>query len=230
VSIYEWTANEPDTEACLSWKENVSCFRFEKSSPEMTSKEGVGEAIMHLFLISCLGFLLQAQTAGQPRGAPPGDLDKSAYFAFVDRDYIFTLEVVDAGVPILNFVSMAEQPAVLAAKQVRFRLENRTLVTRFFLVDTGNPKEPITTPTLNMKPRSSFGVRVQADLGEVRELSGVTLRVGEEDFRLAPLTSLAFENLALKVNRINLGSPDFRDDWNALKLDVIGSRVPAPRR
>jgi hypothetical protein len=185
---------------------------------------------MHLLLISCLGFLFQAAPPGPQRSAPPGDLDKSAYFAFVDREYIFTLEVVEAGVPILNFVSMAEKPAVLAAKQVRFRLDTRTLATRFFLVDTGNPKEPITTPTLSMKPRSSFGVRVQADLGEARELSGVTLRVGEEDFRLAPLTSLAFENLALKVNRINLGSPDFRDDWNALKLDAIGERVPAPRR
>jgi hypothetical protein len=191
------------------------------------------KAIMHLLLVLCLASLLQAPQsapAGQVRGGPPGDLEKSAYFAFVDRDYIFTVEIVDAGISILNFVSMADKPGVLAAKQIRLRLENRTVVTRFFLVDTGNPKEPVITPSVNMKPRSSFGLRIQADLGESRELSGVTLRVGDEDFRLAPLGSLAFENLALKVNRINLGSPDFRDDWNALKLETIGTRVPASRR
>jgi hypothetical protein len=54
--------------------------------------------------------------------------------------------------------------------------------------------------------------------------------VGEEDLTLAPLTSLAFENLVLKVNQINLGSPDFRDDWHILKLEAIGTRAPASRR
>jgi hypothetical protein len=81
-----------------------------------------------------------------------------------------------------------------------------------------------------MRPRSSFGVRIQGDFGDARELWGVTIRVGEEDFKLAPVSSLVFENLVLKVNKINLASPDFRDDWQALKLEVIGMRGPASRR
>ena len=48
-----------------------------------------------------------------------------------------------------------------------------------------------------------------------------------EDFKLVPLTSFEFENLALKINRLNLGSPDFSDDWRVLKLDTLGARVPA---
>ena len=175
------------------------------------------------------------------QGTPPGPpaktqkdtapaLEKSAYFAFVDRDYIFTLEVVAPGVPLLNFVSMTDDAKPLTAKQIRMALENRKVPGNLFLVDTGNPKEPLALASVTMRPRSSFGVRVTGDLEAEKELTGVTVRVGNEDFKLAPLSSLAFENLVLKVNRINLASPDFRDDWQALKLEALGTREPAPRR
>jgi hypothetical protein len=173
---------------------------------------------------------LSPGTPGQEQGGATTELEKSAYFAFVDRDYIFTVEVVSPGVPILNFVSMTDKTQSLPAKQIRMRLQNRTVAASYFLVDTGDPKEPISAPSATMRPRSSFGVRIQGSLEGARELYGLTLRVGDEDFKLAPLSSMAFENLVLKVNRINLSSPDFRDDWNALKLEVLGTRAPASRR
>lgn len=100
----------------------------------------------------------------------------------------------------------------------------------YFLIDTGDPKQPITAPSLTMRPRSSFGARIQGDYAEAKEFEGVTIQLGDEDFKLAPLTSLAFENLVLKVNKINLDSPDFRDDWRAVKLEVMGSRARVRRR
>jgi hypothetical protein len=187
---------------------------------------------MQIRIVAWLALLFQAAqlsppASGQRGAAPP--LEKSAYFAFVDHDYIFTVEVVNPGVPLLNFVSMSDGVANLAAKQARLRLDNRTAIGTTFLVDTGDPKQPMITPSLTMHARSSFGVRIQGDFSNARELLGVTIRVGEEDFKLAPLTSLAFENLALKVNRINLGSPDFRDDWRVLNLETMGSRAPVSR-
>jgi hypothetical protein len=160
----------------------------------------------------------------------PADLEKSAYFAFVDRDYIFTFELVGPGTPILNFVSMAEEARPLTAKQVRVKLAARTVPAVSFLVETGDVRQPMIMASLNIRPRSSFGVRVQGDFGDAREVYDVAIRLGEEEFRLAPLNSLAFENLVLKVNRINLGSPDFRDDWRVLKLEVMGTRGRAPRK
>jgi hypothetical protein len=192
-----------------------------------------GRAYMQLLAFVWLVLVsqgVQPNLPGQAKNEGAGNLEKSAYFAFVDRDYIFTVEVVSPGVPLLNFVSMANEPQVLSAKQVRLTLENRKVPSQTFLVDTGDPKEPITTASVTMRPRSSFGVRLKGEFGEEKEVLGVTLRVGAEDFKFAPLTSLAFENLVLKVNRINLGSPDFRDDWQTLKLEVTGSRMPAARR
>lgn len=154
-------------------------------------------------------------------------LEKSAYLAFVDREYIFTIEVVKPGVPILNFVCMGEKQSNLLAKEVHITLENRKVPGKVFVVDTGDPKQPLVTPTLRVRPRSSFGVRLDGDFGDAKEFYGVTIRLGAEDFRLMPLNSLDFENLALKIGKLNLGSPDFTDDWRVLNLETLGTRVPA---
>jgi hypothetical protein len=183
-----------------------------------------------LLWLALIGQGLQADLPAQTKSGGAADPEKSAYFAFVDRDFIFTIEMVSPGVPLLNFVSMLDEEKVLSAKLVRLTLENRKASALTFLVDTGDPQEPVTIPSITMRPRSSFGVRIKGDFGSEKEVLGVTLRVGSEDFKLAPLTSLAFENLVIKVNRINLSSPDFRDDWQAVKLEVLGSRMPAPRR
>ncbi len=182
-----------------------------------------------LFTVS-LGLLLQLPPrplAGQVPKADGQRLEKSAYFAFIDREYIFTLELVKPGVPLVNFVCMGDKKSTLLAKEIRVGLENRKVPGRLFFVDTGDPKEPMKTPLLRINPRSSFGVRLDGDFGEAREVYSVNLRLGSDDFRLVPLSSLDFENLALKINKLNLGSPDFSDDWRVLKIEPLGTRVPA---
>ena len=85
-------------------------------------------------------------------------VEKSAYLAFVDREYIFTVEVVKPGVLLFNFISMVDKDQNLQAKQIRLTLENRKIPGKFFIIDTGDPKEPVTVPSLRMRPRSSFSV------------------------------------------------------------------------
>ena len=189
---------------------------------------------MPLLLTLLLSFSQAAppRLSRQPAASPTPNvpMEKSAYLAFVDRDYIFTLEVVKPGVPLFNFVSRADKDYNLLAKNVRISLENRKVPGKFFMVDTGDPKEPMIVPSVRMRARSSFGVRLDGELGQEKELFGATVRVGDEDLKLVPLASFDFENLVLKVNRINLESPDFREDWTVLKLDLIGTRGPAARR
>jgi hypothetical protein len=154
---------------------------------------------------------------------------KSPYLAFADLDYVFTVEAVKPGIFIFNFVCLAGGESNLSAKQIRLTLENRRVPVRFFAVDTGDEKDAVPVPALRMRSRSSFGVRLEGDFGKERELLGAIIRVGNEDFSLVPLSSFDFENLVLKVNRLNLGSPDFRDDWRVLKLEALGTRGPASR-
>jgi hypothetical protein len=166
---------------------------------------------------------------GQPsESAEP--LEKSAYFAFVDRDYIFTVEMVKPGIPILNFVSMTEDEISVSAKNVRLTLDNRKAAATVFAVEAGDFQQPMMVPSITMRPRSSFGLRLEGKFGDAKEIYGATIRLGNEDLKLAPLTDFGFEKLVLKVNRINLGSPDFREDWQVLRLELLGSRAPALKR
>ncbi len=135
-----------------------------------------------------------AQLPPKPIAPPPpaanrAPLDKSAYFAFVDREYIFTIEMVKPGVPLFNFISMTDAEQLLPAKEVRLTLDGRKAPGKFFLVDTGNPKEPVIIPSVRLRPKSSFGVRLQGEFGDTRELLGVTVRCGPDDFPLVPLSS-----------------------------------------
>ena len=173
---------------------------------------------------------LAAQLPSEPPSTAPGEspsLEKSSYFAFVDRDYIFTVEVVKPGVPLLNFVSMADEDVKLPAKNVRLSLENRKAAGKLFAVETADAKQPMIVYSLAIRPRSSFGVRLEGDFEKAKEFFGVTIRLGKEDLKLAPLTKFDFESLVLKVNGLNLGSPDFSDDWRVLKIEKMGSRSPA---
>jgi hypothetical protein len=180
----------------------------------------------------CLYVLLSTVPGQQPAGKPDAQapLEKSAYLAFVDRDFIFTLEVVKPGVPVFNFVSMIEEERNLQAKDVVLSLGNRKVPAKFFLVDTGDPKEQMILASLPIHPRSAFGVSLRGEFGAAKEFFGVSVRMGEDLFQLEPVSSFDFENLALKVNKINLGSPDFQDDWRVLKLETIGRRERVRKR
>jgi hypothetical protein len=180
-----------------------------------------------------LSLLLWFSLLGQiPEGTsnrvPPGNrsLEKSTYFAFVDRDYIFTIEIVKPGIPLLNFVSMTDGEAKLQAKNVRLTFENRKTAAKVFAVETGGLSQSVPTALLTIHPRSSFGVRLNGEFESVLEIQGATIRLGGEELKLAPLSNHDFEILVSKVNQINLGSPDFSEDWRVLKLQKLGERVP----
>ena len=121
----------------------------------------------HLLLFSLIGSLVQALPQKPPAEKQP--LEKSAYFAFVDRDYIFTVEVVKPGIPLLNFVSMTEQDIRLSAKNVRLILGNRKAAVNLFAIEPGDFQKAMVVPSLTIHPRSSFGVRLDGNFGNAEE-------------------------------------------------------------
>jgi hypothetical protein len=186
--------------------------------------------MIRLALFLWATFLGQSPQSSSVTPSPANQpLEKSAYFAFVDHDYIFTIEIVKPGVPLLNFVSMTDQDVSLPAKNIRLTLENRKIAAKVLSIETGNFQQPMSVTALAIHPRSSFGVRIDGDFGDAKELYGASIRIGSEDFKLVPLTSFDFEGLVLKVNRLNLGSPDFSDDRRVLRLEPLGSRSAARR-
>lgn len=174
-------------------------------------------------------FLLPLQSPAPPDVPVPsvGAPERSPYFAFVDREFIFTIEMVKPGTPLLNFVSMSDEETRLYAKDIRLTLDSRKAPATLLAIDTGDFQQPMSVASIAVRPRSSFGVRLEGSFGKITELGGATIRMGSSEFTLTPLSSFDFENLALKVNNLNLGSPDFKEDMRVLKLELLGARAPS---
>jgi len=187
----------------------------------------MSQKFLSLFVL----FISLGQVSGSPQTSEQRKpLAKSPYLAFVDREYIFTIEIAKPGIPILNFVSMVNAESKLQAKNIQLNLENRKSAAKTLAFETGQFQQPMLLNSITMKPRSSLGLRIECDLGATTELNGATIRIGDENFTLVPLSNYDFENLALKINRINLGSPDFSEDWRILKFEMIGTRSPARKQ
>ena len=180
-----------------------------------------------LLLIPANGMQVEEKEKEKEKDGAP--LEKSAYFAYVDREFIFTVEVVRPGVPIFNFVSLVDREEKLQAKNIRLELGNRQAVVETFHIEAARNQQPLIVITRRMLPRSSFGFRLEGNFEKARELYGVEISLDKEQFKLAPLSKFDFETLVLKVNRLNLGSPDFADDFRVLKLDFLGSRSSRKR-
>ncbi|MEJ2109227.1 MAG: hypothetical protein P8Z37_04795 [Acidobacteriota bacterium] len=151
-------------------------------------------------------------------------LEKSAYFAYVGREYIFTIEVVEPGALILNFVSMSDREEKLLAKNIRLFLGNRYASVKLFSIEVDRHQPPLLVSSSRMHPRSSFGFRLEGSLEGVTELYEAEIKLENDKYQLVPLSKFDFETLVRKVNRINLGSPDFRDDFRVLNLELQGTR------
>ena len=174
-----------------------------------------------LFLfVSLFSLLPTAAGLADPAEEP---LKESPYFAYVGREYIFTIEIVKPGNPILNFVSMTDREEKLRAKDVRLDLGNRQAAARLFHIELDRNQQDITVPSISVHPRSSFGFSLGGSFGNTQTLRGVEIDFNEGKFKLAPLAAFDFETLVRKINRINLKSPDFRDDFQVLNLDLIGT-------
>jgi hypothetical protein len=85
-------------------------------------------SLLFAFLLCC-----QLPASGFQADEAEG-LEKSAYFAYVDRDYIFTIEVVSPGTPLLNFVSMTDREDNLQAKNITLSFGNRQAAVKLFSI------------------------------------------------------------------------------------------------
>lgn len=155
--------------------------------------------------------------------------EKSAFFVYVGLEYIYTVEIVKPGIPLLNFVSMSDRKETLRAKNVRLKVGNRYEVVGQFVIEGDRYQEPMSVSSISMHPRSSFGFRLQGDFENSEEVSGVEITQGDALFRLVPLSKFDFETLVRRINRLNLDSPDFREDYRVLGLDLLDGRSPLPR-
>jgi hypothetical protein len=176
-----------------------------------------------LFWFVVFSVNIGAQTTATPvqeKAKPTGK-----WFAFVDYEFLFTLELVRPGTPILNFINMGRSSPYLNVAEIRLVSGIKLYRPQLFRIDTSDDKDPMRIASLHVLPKSSFGLILMGqDIRELESIDKVTIKLGSNQFYLQALEEAAFETLVKKANQLSLISPDIREDFRVLDLRPLGRR------
>ncbi len=166
--------------------------------------------------------VLNAQSVEKPP-------ETSACHVFIDYQFVWTLEVVKnpsgQPVPILNIITFPEGQWDLRPSNVHIYNQRRQEAEiDKFSIDTGVPDDPYYLQYLKVHGSSFIGMDLIGDFSAFATPSMVTIELGDNDFTLAPVDCLEFENLAQRIDQINYDSPDIRQDYDVLKIPFKGKR------
>ncbi len=171
-------------------------------------------------------FLLVLSTAVPALAAEPPKA--SLCHAFVDYDFILTLEVVRSRAtvtPIFNVVSLAAGEWELQPGQ--FKVvdgQGRPIPVENFSFDTGDPNNPQQAPYLKLRGGDSAGFDLVGPFSTVDALSRVSLDLGKERLVLQPVDCDEFEELLDRVGRLEFGSGNVMGAFQTLNLQLMGER------
>ncbi|GAB4243567.1 MAG: hypothetical protein Kow00109_19370 [Acidobacteriota bacterium] len=163
--------------------------------------------------------------AGPPQEPPKG----SCCHVFIDYQFIWTLEMVPDSTghptPVLNIITLLDGEWDFRPRDIHIsNSAGREARVERFAVDTGVPGEPFLTPYLKVHGDSFIGLDLVGDFSDFAEPASVVIDLDRFRFRLQPVDRLEFENIVQRVSQINLESPDIRDDYRILNIDLRGRR------
>ena len=162
-------------------------------------------------------------------------LQQSRCHVFIDYDFIWTLEIIHSPgkkpVPILNIITFSEEQDDFRPEQVHlFSAAGKEAKIDRFSIETGVEGEPYLTTYLKLQGSSFIGMDLEGKFDGFEEVSKVVIDVGDDRFNLQPIDCLDFETLAQKINQVNFDSPQIREDFEVLKIELYGKREAVPRR
>lgn len=150
-------------------------------------------------------------------------------FVFIDTQFIWTLEIAETPdgrpVPILNIVTLDRGEWDFRPAQVSLVNGDGGIADiKRFSINTGVDGEPYLTNYLKVLGNNFIGVDLTGDFEDFRRLKEVRIELGKNLFRLTPVHPVAYESLASKINQINVASPDIREDFKVLGINLLGER------
>jgi len=179
---------------------------------------------------SSLLFLFCSWVSGQAlqRESP----ESSPCHVFIDDQNIWTLEILeDRGgeiVPIVNIITFSPGEWDFRPREIHFYNEDQETRAEKFSMDTGVPGEPYLMEYLRVLGNSFLGLDLLGEFDDFAEPTQVVIDLGEDRFQLEPLECMDFEALAEKIDQINFNSPNLWEDFEVLRIEFMGQKMPLP--
>ena len=160
--------------------------------------------------------------------SPCAAAEPSLCHAFVDYDFVWTLEVVRqraSVTPILNAIAFASGEWEVQPSQIKITDDKgATLKVEDFSFDSGDPNSPYLNPYFKLRGGEFIGMDLIGDFATVDALSRVEIDAGRDRFILEPIDCNAFEDLADKIGQLEIGTGDQVATFQMLNIPLIGTR------
>ena len=185
---------------------------------------------MKKLFLSCLLFLFCSWVSGRAlqRESP----ESSRCHVFIDDQNIWTLEIIeDRGgeiVPIVNIITFSRGEWDFRPREIHFYNGYQETRAEKFSMDTGVPGEPYLMEYLRVLGNSFLGLDLLGEFDDFAEPTKIVIDLGEDRFQLEPLECMDFEALAGKIDQINFNSPNLWEDFEVLRIEFMGQKMPLP--
>ena len=185
---------------------------------------------MKKLFLSCLLFLFCSWVSGRAlqRESP----ESSRCHVFIDDQNIWTLEIIqDRGgeiVPIVNIITFSRGEWDFRPREIHFYNGDQETRAEKFSMDTGVPGEPYLMEYLRVLGNSFLGLDLLGEFNDFSEPTKIVIDLGEDRFQLEPLACMDFEALAGKIDQINFNSPNLWEDFEVLRIEFMGQKLPLP--
>lgn len=179
---------------------------------------------MKNLLLGLILLLAPVALKGQNPSNPP---PTSHCHLFIDQENIWTLETVEDGgeeiVPILNIITFSPGKWEFRPRQIHiFDADGREARVEKFSMETGSLEGAYLSTFMPVLGNSFIGLELLGSFNDFAEPASVLIDLGESRFELQSVDCAEFERLAEKINRINLDSPDIREDFEVLEINPLG--------
>ena len=147
-------------------------------------------------------------------------------FAYVGPQYVVTAEVASPRSFVLNFINLSDFVIVVQPNEFIYRGgSGRFYIGQVFEQEhKDNRGEPMKyTASVLLNGHASTGMTTVGAFRELEDIQELSVRIGAKRFYLQPMEKGEFEQLAVKIEQLDLDSPHGRAALQEANIAEIGT-------
>jgi len=146
-------------------------------------------------------------------------------FAFVDANFVITAELADDHTFIVNFINLSDFVVVIQPSDFIYRtVSGSRYIGQVYELEHQDPMGEMQryTASILLRGHSFAGLNVVGLFLERDQIEELSVRVGSHRFFLAPLEKDRFEQLARRIEKLDLDSADVEEMYRETNIQKMG--------
>jgi len=147
-------------------------------------------------------------------------------YAFVNSRYAITAEIASERKFLLNFINFSDFVIVLQPNEFIYKgASGRFYIGQVFELENQNVRGEIQkySASFLMKGRSFAGLPILGAFRELDKIEELSVRIGAKRYYLQPMESTAFEQLAAKIDNLDLENPNSASALEEANIPELGT-------